>query len=170
LIVQVGLQPADAAKVAVGADVDLIPPLEHAEPIHGRLLTVGKSLDSISHLVSAVVSIRASQSSGISLGMTLLAQVHEPEQTGVVVPRGALLEDAEGTYVFTVSGGKAHRQGVHVGVETDRTALLQDGLAANTQVIVAGNAGLDDGTAVTESHDEVKADAEKPATKSEAAP
>ena len=158
LIVQVGLQPAEAAKVASTAAVDLTAPIQDSQPIHGRLLTLGKNLDPTSHLVNAVVSLPASQSSGITLGMTLLAQIHMPDQTGIVVPRGALLEDAEGTYVFTASDGKAHRQGVHVAVETDREVLISDGLTAGTQVIVSGNAGLDDGIAVTQSKEEVKSE------------
>jgi RND family efflux transporter MFP subunit len=157
LILQVGLQPADAAKVTPAAAVELILPLERAEPIHGRLLTLSRSLDPNSRLVSAVVSLPVSQSAGITLGMTLLAQVHLPEQTGIVVPRAAVLEDAQGTYVFTVRDGKAHRQPVRISVETDQAALINDGLQAAAEVIVAGNAGLDDGIAV-ESKDEVRSD------------
>jgi RND family efflux transporter MFP subunit len=173
LIVQVGLQPAEAAKVASTAAVDLIAPVQDSQPVHGRLLALGKTLDSTSHLVNAVVSVPTSQSSGITLGMTLQAQVHLPDQTGIVVPRAALLEDAEGTYVFTVSDGKAHRQGVQVGVETDREVLIGDGLTAGAQVIVAGNAGLDDGIAVTQSKEEIKSDPKgnaKSEAKGEAAP
>lgn len=169
LIVQLGLQPADAAKVSVAATVDLVAPLEHVGPVHGRLLSLGKTLDPSSHLVSAVVSLPAAQAAGITLGMTLLAQVHLPDQSGIIVPRAALLEDAEGPYVFTVNDGKAHRQAVHVGVETDQSALVEDGLQANAQVIIAGNAGLDDGIAVTQSKDEVTGDPKADATAGPAA-
>ncbi len=149
MIVQLGLEPGDAARLAPGAPVWLMRSVDDAQPIRTRLITVGRSLDAASRLVDAVAPLPAS--TGVTLGTTLAARIELPAHQGVIVPRGALLEDAEGTFVFTVVAGKAHRQAVQVGVETEQSVLAAPGLEAGAQVIVAGNAALKDGIAVTES-------------------
>lgn len=151
MIVQLALEPADAAKLSPGAPIRLLLAADDAAPINTKLVAVGKAQDFASRLVNAVAPLAPADSARVILGSTLMAQLQLPARQGVIVPRGALLEDAEGPYVFTLVAGKAHRQAVKIGAETDQSALIIEGLAADARVIVAGNAGLEDGIAVTES-------------------
>ena len=151
MIVQLGLEPADAAKLSPGAPIRLLLAADDAAPITTKLVAVGQALDSVSRLVNAVAPLPPADSAHVALGSMLMAQVQLPARQGVIVPRSALLEDAEGPYVFTLVAGKARRQAVKIGAETDQSALIVEGLAAGAQVIVAGNVGLEDGVAVTES-------------------
>ncbi|MFI4868590.1 MAG: efflux RND transporter periplasmic adaptor subunit [Steroidobacterales bacterium] len=151
MIVQLGLEPADAATLAPGAPIRLLRAADDAAPINTKLVAIGKAQDSASHLVNAVAPLPPADSARVMLGSTLMAQVQLPARQGVIVPRGALLEDAAGPYVFMLIAGKARRQAVRIGAETDQSALIIEGLAADARVIVAGNAGLEDGIAVTES-------------------
>jgi RND family efflux transporter MFP subunit len=151
MIVQLGLEPADAAQLSPGAALQLRLTADDDAPIKTKLVAVGKTLDSSSHLVNAVAPLPAADGARITLGTTLMAQVELRAREGVIVPRSALLEDADGSFVFTLVGGKAHRQAVKVGAETNASALIIDGLEAGAHVIVTGNAGLEEGIAVSES-------------------
>lgn len=150
IIVQLGLEPDDAARLAPGAPVQLMLPLNGAPAVPSRLTSVGKALDGTSRLVNAVAPLPATQSAGITLGMTVLAKIELPARSGVLIARGAVLEDESGPFVYTVISGKAHRQSVQIGAETDESALITSGVADATQVIVAGNAALEDGIAVSD--------------------
>jgi RND family efflux transporter MFP subunit len=150
LIVQLGIEPAVATKLAPGAAVKLISPLDKSMLIPGKLASIGAMVDPTTRLVKAVVEIPAADAARVTLGTTLIAQVELPARSGIVIDRNALLEDAQGTYLFTVTDGKAHRLAVTILVETDDKMLVADGLATGTRVIVSGNAALDDGVAVRE--------------------
>jgi RND family efflux transporter MFP subunit len=148
VVVQLGLEPADAAKLAPGARVRLQLPGAGAEQIVTKLTSVGAAVDATSRLVKAVAQIPAADAGRVTLGATLIAHVDLPPRQGIIVARSALLEDAEGPYVFTVDKDKAHRQPVVIGVESDDQALIVKGLEAGAKVIVANNAALEDGVAV----------------------
>ena len=60
------------------------------------------------------------------------------------------MEDADGTYVFTVDGGVAHKLPVSVVAENETEASVKEALAAQTRVVVTGNAALKDGMKVRE--------------------
>jgi membrane fusion protein, multidrug efflux system len=150
LIVQLGLEPTDAARLSPGAPVQLMQSLDGAAAIATRLVSVGKALDPTSRLVNAVAPVPSGRGGQITLGTTLLARIELPRRQGVLIARRAVLEDAAGPFVFTVQRGTAHRQRVQLGAETDQSALTTHGLEPGTQVIVTGNAGLDDGVAVSE--------------------
>ena len=150
LIVQLGLEPSDAAMLTPGAAVKLSLSQGEESAFAGRLSSVGAAVDPTTHLVKAVVDVAPTSTMHLALGTTLVARIDLPARQGIVVPRGALLEDADGPYVFTVVGGKAHRQAVKIVVETDDRALVAESLAPGTRVIVTGNAALEDGVAIQE--------------------
>lgn len=150
LIVRLGLEPADAAQITVGAIVHLSEPLTVLPPMDSKLTSVGAMIDPTTRLVNATADIAAVNAAHLTLGMTLMGRVDLPARQGIVIPRTALLEDTEGTYVFTVEHNTAHRQAVVVMIETDDQALLSKGPVAGTRVITAGNAALEDGIAVQE--------------------
>jgi RND family efflux transporter MFP subunit len=151
VVVQLNLEPADAAKLTPGAQVRFaLPSGDSAAGIIGRLSAVGSAIDPVSHLVRAVAQIPAADTPRVTLGMTLAAHIDLPARQGVIVPRGALLEDAGGPYLFTVVAQKAHRQAVQIAVETNAAVLIETGLESGARVIVSGNAALEDGMAVAE--------------------
>ena len=80
--------------------------------------------------------------------MTLRGNIDLSGPESAVVPRAALMQDEEGTYVFTVAEGVAHKTPVSLLTETDTEAAVKEAFAAGTQVVVAGNAALKDGMKV----------------------
>ena len=166
VIVQINLEPEDASKRAPGAAVRLSIPLQGSAEFAGKLTSIGASIDPMTHLVKGIVDVPAASGARLPLGTTLIAHIDLPARQGILIPRTALLEDAKGPYVFTVSEGEAKRQDIKVLVETDDMALIE-GLdpALGSQVVVSGNSELDDDTPVQE-EGKPAADDAKPAVES----
>jgi RND family efflux transporter MFP subunit len=150
-VVELNLEPEDASKLTPGAPVRLTVSFQGDAEITGKLTSIGASIDPMTHLVKAIVAVPAATGARLALGTTLVAHIDLPARQGILIPRTALLEDATGPYVFTVSEGAAKRQDIKVLVETDDMALI-DGLdpALGSQVVVSGNSELEDDTPVQE--------------------
>ena len=66
----------------------------------------------------------------------------------VLVPQSALIVDQQGTYVFTVTDGKAVVARVKLGGESGPYAIVEDGLKGGEQVVVQGMESLRPGSPV----------------------
>lgn len=150
LIANLGLEPEDAMKVKKHAKLTLAFPLDDNASISGSLSSIGGMIDPQSRLVPAVASMDDDMSPAPVLGSTMVAHIFLPPVDGVLVPRTAILEDAEGTYLFVNEGGKAQRKNVVIAVETDSSSLIASGITKGDRVITTGNAALDDGVSVHE--------------------
>ena len=148
LIVNLGLEPEEAANVSVGAHVSLRSPQNSNLMFDADVILVNAMVDPQSRLVDAVVRVPSDMATQLILGTTLIARVSLPAQQGIVIPRDALLADANGTYVVVVQKDVAHRRVVKIALETNDNALIASGLANGDLVVVAGGVGLQDGTAV----------------------
>jgi RND family efflux transporter MFP subunit len=67
----------------------------------------------------------------------------------VVVPASAIVREGDEAAVFLVKDGKAQRRAVTLGVSGGDRVEVRSGLRAGEPVIVSGQNGLPDGTAVT---------------------
>ena len=66
------------------------------------------------------------------------------ETTVVVIPRDAVQVNQKGSAVFVVKDGKAHRQDVVTGLQTDTQVEVLNGLDLGTEIVLAGHNGLKD--------------------------
>jgi RND family efflux transporter MFP subunit len=148
LVVNLGLEPDAAPSIAPGARVRLVSPQNGAIDFEGRVASVAAMIDPQSRLVNVVVAIPRPVAARLILGMTLEAHVALAPRRGLMVPRGALLSDEQGTFVYVVSKGVAHRRDVSVALEEGSEALLASGVAPNEQVVSVGGPGVSDGGAV----------------------
>jgi multidrug efflux system membrane fusion protein len=69
-------------------------------------------------------------------------------KNAIVVPLAAIQRGTQGTYVFTVKGGKAAMQPVKVDLTQGNIALIASGVAVVDQVVVDGHERLQSGTSV----------------------
>lgn|SRR5215471_7323221 len=151
-VIQLMLEPEDAAKVRAGAKVRLNVPLKGDEEMAGKVISITGVVDKDSHLVKAFADIPPGSGAHLPLGTSVIARVDLPPREGLVVPRTALLEDATGPYIFTISDEmEAKKQNIKVLAETNDSALI-DGFdpALGTRVVIMGNTELDDDTPVEE--------------------
>jgi multidrug efflux pump subunit AcrA (membrane-fusion protein) len=78
-----------------------------------------------------------------------LSLLVEEKQGAVLVPRAAVTEVADQETVYVVNGDNTvDQRAVITGLEEDSRVEILSGLTAGEQVVIAGQAGLQDGATV----------------------
>ncbi len=147
LKVRLGLDPAKAAAVRLGAAVRLQPLGGEGGVIDGVVSLVDRRLDPQTHMAGVVVSAPPSR---LAPGEALRAEIVLGHARGPLVPRRAILWDGDKPYVLVVAGGKVHRKDIAVAAETSDQVVIGQGAAVGDRIVVEGGASLDDGAAVRE--------------------
>jgi RND family efflux transporter MFP subunit len=147
LQVRLGVEPADARRVAIGQSVRLVPLKPGASEVQAVVSGVDRRVDAQTRLIAALV--RLPVHSGLLPGEVLRADIVVAARRNVVtVPRAALLYAGEQPYVFVAAGGKAQRHDVAIGVQDGGVVEITAGIRPGDQVVVAGNAVLEDGMGI----------------------
>ncbi len=141
-----GIDPSVAPRIRAG-EVLQISSATGGTAFSGTVVGVDPAIDATTKLAS--VFARVPQ--GVGIGQALRASVVVGATTlGITVPYTALLDDGGKSYVYVISGGKAHRRDVSPGSSNgDRVAILR-GVAANEHVVTEGGTALEDGMKVRE--------------------
>ncbi len=148
LIVNVGLEPGDAGAAPQGTTARLVAAQDSTLSFVSPLTQTSAMVDPQTRLVNAVARVPEALAPRLLLGMTFVGHIRLAPRQGIVVPHAALQADQDGTFVYVVVNGVAHKRPVSVAFETDREALVSDHLAQGERVVVEGSAGLEDGMAV----------------------
>jgi multidrug efflux system membrane fusion protein len=118
----------------------------------GKLLTVDNQIDPTTGTVrfkaafaNHDLSLWPNQFVNIRLQLAV-------RKNAIIVPLAAIQRGTQGSYVFTVKGGKAAMQPVKVDLTQGNIALIASGVAAGDQVVVDGQERLQSGTPV-DTHD-----------------
>jgi membrane fusion protein (multidrug efflux system) len=154
LVVTCGIEPAQLKRLKLGQSVRITPLAGGAEAVEGKLSRIDKSLNPKTRLVDADVSV----DDELIQGQAFRAQIEVGELKGWLVPRDAVLDDDEGTYLFQVAGDKAKRVKVkRIGIDDD-TAAVEGSLDPKLEVVTVGNYQLEDGGAVRKEEADAKDD------------
>ena len=126
--VEAQIDEADAAKVRVGQTARLVPEAFRGEKFTGRVSEVRPTVEA-SKEVSRANTIAIALTSApqpLRLGMSVDVEVLTGGKDNVpLIPSAALMERDAKKFVYVVSGGKAVRRDVTVGVSNwDRTEIL----------------------------------------------
>ena len=143
LVARLGIEPADAARVAPGQTV-LLKPVFGGAAVSTKLSMVGRQTDPATKAIDAAAPVGP----GLDVGAAVQAQIVTGAHQGLVVPRASVVFDETGPHVFTVAGGKAHRVFVTVGADQGLDIEVKGPLAAGALVAVQGAYELQDGMSV----------------------
>jgi RND family efflux transporter MFP subunit len=150
LVAILGVEPEDIQWLAPGMPVRIRSVFVPDFKADGQLREIHAMINPATHLVDALVPIPDGQTDQLVLGSRLVADIHLNEHTGTTVPRSAVLQDAQGPYVFRVVGGQARKVAVTTGLESDQWIEITSGLKPDEEVVAVGNYELKDGMAVRE--------------------
>lgn len=154
LVVTCGIEPSELKRLKLGQTVRIKPLSGDAEAVEGKLARIDKSLNPKTRLVDADVAV----DDELIQGQAFRAQIEVGELKGWLVPRDAVLDDDEGTYLFQVAGDKAKRVKVkRLGMDDD-TAAVEGPLDPKLEVVAVGNYQLEDGGAVRKEEADAKDD------------
>lgn len=148
--VMLGVEPADAASIHAGDSVTLhgLSTALAKTSADGRVTLVGASIDQQSQLVDVGANVPLGQTAFIP-GTRVSADIATRTGTHWIVPRAAVLKDAQGTYVFQITPqNKARRVAVVTQIENGERYGVDGPLDPALGLVISGNYELKDGMAV----------------------
>jgi RND family efflux transporter MFP subunit len=144
-LAQFGVEPTQAAQLAVGQPVRIVSALDPNIVIQSRMSAVGRAVDPATRLIPAAAP---APGANLALGAAVRGEITTATVQGLTVPAASVVYDENGAHVFAVRGGKAHQVAVTIGPEQGDEVMVSGQLNANDQVAVSGAYQLDDGMAV----------------------
>lgn len=148
LQIVLGVEPEIADRIQSGAKVAARQVFGTAAPRHGRVSQIGGTLDPATRQIDVVVAMDSG--THLQVGQRFVGTITIATAQGPAVPRSAVLRDKQGTYLFVVKAGKAHRINIHPGIEAGGYIAVPDGVRPGDRVVIQGNYELSDGMAVRE--------------------
>jgi RND family efflux transporter MFP subunit len=147
LVVTVGVEPAQRHRLQLGQPARL-EALGSAEPaLDGKLVRIDHMLNPTTRLVNADVGVSGS----LLQGEAFRVRIELGRIEGWLVPHDAVLSDAQGAYVFQVTGDKAMRVAVKLLGGDGTTSVVDGPLDPHRLLVTQGNYQLSDGMAVRQS-------------------
>jgi RND family efflux transporter MFP subunit len=160
LQVDASVSISDLSRIVVGATGRVIQPNDQ-EPL--AMTVVARASVVEAGTAAAPVRLNFLTTHSLAVGTPVQVEIDAEEHTNaVLVPSEAIVREGEETAVFVVTGDKATRRPVVVGIVEGIRAEIRQGLKVGEQVIVHGQAGLPDGAKIT--IEKPSADSEKPAS------
>jgi membrane fusion protein (multidrug efflux system) len=140
-----GAAPEVARRLSVGSAVTLH--VAGEERGMSTITSIDPAADPATRLVSVYAALPPQNDltpgEGIAGDAAFLSS-----QDAVVVPYGALLDDAGQPYVYVVTQGVAHRHDVTTGATNSETVAIASGVEAGDEVVTEGGTALEDGMKV----------------------
>lgn len=152
LVALLGVEPEDSYAVRPGLRVTVRSVFDPSQRVRTTVRTVERAIDPKTRLVTVLAELPATMAKPFLPAMAVQGEIVLNTSLSWVVPRSAVLRDADGAYIFQISNGKAHRIRVTTGIETDRVVAIEGDFDPKREVVVQGNYELEDGMAVREAH------------------
>ena len=116
----------------------------------GRVTVVGAALDKTTRLVTVSVALDRQGFDEAPAGSAVEADIETRAIQAFSVPRTAIVQDEEGSAVFEIRGGKAHRVPIAIEVDEGDRVGVTGALDKTRPVVTTGAYELEDGVAVAE--------------------
>jgi membrane fusion protein (multidrug efflux system) len=149
LVVLAPVSELDVAGLDVGDPVEVALDALAGRTLTGHIRRIFPAADSVTRLVPVEVALTGAAAREAMPGFLARVVFRLDPRSGVLmVPAGALVEDAGGSAVFVVRDGRASRRRVERGGTFEGRVEIVEGLVAGDTVVVAGATTLRDGAAV----------------------
>lgn len=149
LVVRLPISELDVTALDEGDDVALAMDAVPGRALPGRIRRIFPSGDPTTRLVPVEVVLTGESAREARPGFLARVEFQLDPRSGVLlVPAGALVDDAGGSAAFVISDGRANRRPVKRGGIFQGRVEITDGLAAGDTVAVAGITTLRDGAAI----------------------
>jgi hypothetical protein len=113
--------------------------------VTGRVAQVFGMINPQTQFVDVLVTLPGG---GLLANTRVRADIDVGQSSAWVVPRSAVLRDAQGAYIFQVHQDKARRINVQSGLEQGGLVAVRGSFTASEPVVSLGNYELQDGMAV----------------------
>ena len=145
MMVTVGIEPAQLARVHPGQEVSLAP-LAGGAALPGKILRLDGQLDPRTRMVDVDISLPAA--GGMLAGEAARAEITVGSFQGWLVPRAAITQEGHDLAIYQLAGDHAVRVPILLKAERGDQDLVTGGLDAQRPVVTEGAYQLTDGAAV----------------------
>jgi RND family efflux transporter MFP subunit len=148
LEVKLGVRWDTVSRVQAGERVTLYADSSSvAEPLDGQIRLVTHEVDPATGLVEVFVAVHPG--SQLLIGSYVRGEIEVQARDTLVVPKSAVLPEDNDFSVFTVTGDKAVKHTVQLGIQNpSEVEVVSSELKPGEQVVTSGNYELTDGAAV----------------------
>jgi RND family efflux transporter MFP subunit len=153
LVAYLSIPQTELSKISAGDSarvrVDAMPEIE----FDAMIARISPTIDPRNGTFRATASIE-NQEGYLAPGMFGRFNIaYEKHTDALLIPAAALLEEDNETIVYVVIDGSAIRRAVEIGIRSEDTVEIIDGLDASDRIVVTGHGGLRDGARVLASND-----------------
>jgi membrane fusion protein, multidrug efflux system len=146
--VVLGVEPENLHKIKPGTPVQVASVFEETLRGSGLVQKVQGMVNPQTRLVDLTVVFKDQRTIPLMPGMPVRGEILLQKYHGLAVPRQALLQDKQGSYVFVVRGGLAHRLNVRTGIKSQGLVGISGPFRPADLVVVSGNYELKEGMSV----------------------
>ncbi len=147
-VVPLGVEPEDLAEIPSRAEVVLVSPWRPGLRIATRILRVHRMVNPQTGMIDAIVRVGEPDSRQLVIGMPMRGEIVLEQRKGLAVPSPSIAVDPQGSFVFVVRDGRAHRVPVTPLLTHEGSTLVAGKIAPGEEVVVGGLVGLHDGAQV----------------------
>jgi membrane fusion protein (multidrug efflux system) len=148
LVARIYLPEKDVLTLGEGRKVKISLRADENVEFAGRIRQISPVVDTATGTVKVTVEATSVPPQVRPGAFVRIDVVRDSVADAVLVPREAVVRELQKAYVFVATDGVAEKREVSLGIEEDGLLEASSGVAAGEKVIVAGQGGLKDGTAV----------------------
>ncbi len=160
LVARVYVPERELDRIAVGQEAQVVGKAAAGRSGIGKVMRIAPIVDATTGTVKVTIALPpelAGGENGFLPGMYAEVTLTTDRHEGVLlVPKSALIYEEERVFAFTVEEGKAKRVLLEVGLADDEWVEVISGLEEGSEVIIAGQNGLEDGAKVEVVTEELK--------------
>lgn len=145
-----GIEPEDIPRVKTGMPVHLTPVFNESLSASGTVNKIHGMINPQTRLIDVTVELEPRQAALLVPGTRVRGLITLNRVRVPAVPRQAVLRDDQGSYIFLVGNGRAHRVNVQTGTESHGLVGITGPFRKGERVVVMGNYELREGMAVRE--------------------
>jgi len=148
LIAKIFLPEKDVYGLKEGRDVRITLKANEQTRFSGRIRQISPVVDTATGTVKLTIEAKEPPADVRPGAFVTIEIVRTTHPQAVLLPREAVIRELQEAYVFVASGGIAEKRTVALGLEEGGRVEALSGVKAGEQVIVAGQGGLKQGSAV----------------------
>lgn len=148
LIARIYLPERDIIGLEEGRLVQLTPDAAPELEFEGRIRQISPIVDTTTGTVKLTIEAVAPPAGVRPGSFVTVGIVRETRPDALLLPREAVIRELQKAHVFVAEDGVARKRVIQIGLEESGAVEAVSGVAAGDRVIVAGQGGLKDGTAI----------------------
>jgi membrane fusion protein (multidrug efflux system) len=149
LISRIFLPEKDIIGLAEGRSVRITLKADESIEFQGRIRQISPVVDTATGTVKLTIEAKQPPSAVRPGGFVNIAIVRETHENAILLPREAVIRELQSAHVFVIKDDDtAERRDITLGMEEEDLMEVISGLDSGERVVVAGQGGLKDGTAI----------------------